>query len=330
MNVKEIKKENIKHNLDFFRSFKKELTIMVKANAYGHGLKEIANILKCENLKLGVATIDEALFLRKYYKGKILIVEPLKDFDKVKGFEFCVDDLESFKEVINLGLDKKCYIKINIGMNRFGIKYDDVKTLKKVAMMAKKHNVKGLMTHFSYLDNEDYTQVQYNRFCKVRKFFPQDIKVSFGGSNVITKDFCFNECRVGIGFYGYENENVKPILTLKSSILRILELKDGEELGYGNRFISQGKTKVGVVAIGYGDGIIRALKDFYVYINGQKCDIIGNICMDCLFVDVTNTKAKVGDEVVFERADLTANHLNTISYEVLTNFSNVRGKTIIV
>ena len=263
-------------------------------------------------------------------KGKILIVEPLKNFDKVQGFDFVVENLEAFNEVVKLGLSENCYLKINTGMNRFGFRYDDFKSLKKVAKIAKKSKIKGLMTHFSYLDDEEYTLLQYQRFCKVRKLFPKNINISFGGSNVISKDFCFNECRIGIGFYGYERGEVEPILSLKSSILRIIELKDGEELGYSNKYISQGKTKVGVVGIGYGDGLSRALKDFYVYVNGQRCDIIGNICMDCLFINVSEVEANAGDEVVFERADLTANHLNTISYEVLTNLSRVRGKTVIL
>ena len=303
---------------------------MVKANAYGHGLKEIAHILRCEKVKLGVATIREAKVLRKYFKGEILIVEPIKFFDEICDFQFVVDDYASVNEVVKRGLTEKCYIKINTGMNRFGFKYDDLKTLKKIAKQTNKIKFKGLLTHFSCLDNEEITAIQYQRFCKIRKLFSKNLSVSFGGSNVIDKNFEFDECRVGIGFYGYECENLKPIMEIKSNILKIVTLKDGEGLGYGNSFISQGKSKIGVVGLGYGDGIRRALKGFYVYVKGQRCDILGNICMDCFFVNLTDVEAKVGDEVCLENAEQTANYLNTISYEVLTAYSNLRGEVSIL
>lgn len=327
MNKKIIYVNNMKKNLEYFMSFGKELTIMVKANAYGHSLEHIVPLLSKCDVKLGVATIDEAKKLRKIWTGKILVVEPIKSLKNLpENVEFCVEDFDVFVDVCKQNLQKKCYIKINSGMNRFGIKFDDSKLIKKFAKHAKKHGVKGLMTHFSYLDNKDLTQAQYNRFVKVKRFFNDNISVSFGGSNVCLYNFDYTELRVGIGFYGYENGCVQPIMKVKSQILRVIELNSGDEVGYSSGYVAAHKIKVAVVGLGYGDGIRRDLTGFYVYINGNKCQIIGNICMDCFFVDVTNIICHEGDEVLFERADVAAKHLKTISYEVLTSFSSLRGK----
>lgn len=298
---------------------------MVKANAYGHGVREIAECLKNEDVTLGVATLDEAIALRRVWEGQILIVEPQRQIDLIKNgnFLFAVDELSAFEEVIQHDLTTNCYIKINTGMNRFGIKYDD-RVLKKFARLAKKHHVRGLMTHFSNLEDEKFSKLQYDRFQKVKKMFPKDIVVSFGGSMVVESGFECDEVRVGLGFYGYGQRVLLPIMEIKSEVLKVLSLCEGEGLGYGNAFVAKNKTKIAVVGLGYGDGIRRDLSGFFVLVNGKRCRIVGNICMDCLFVDVTSVFCQQGDEVCFEDADKVSDFLKTIPYEVLTACSHIR------
>ncbi len=326
MNQKIIYLENIKKNIEYFMSFKKDLTIMVKADAYGHSVEKIVPLLSKFNVKLGVATLDEAIKLNEVWKGEILVVEPLKKFNNLpENVEFCIEDYCSFVEVQRLSLQNRCYIKINSGMNRFGIKCDEIKTLKKIAKVSKKKGIKGLMTHFSYLEDKETTFCQYEKFLKVRKFFASDIDISFGGSNTCLYNFDHTELRVGIGFYGYENNNVQPIVKVKSQVLRILDVKSGDKVGYSSGYVATGKQRIAVIGIGYGDGFRRDLKGFYVLINGHKCRIVGNVCMDCCFADATNVICSEGDEVLLERADVTAEYLKTISYEVLTGYSNLRA-----
>ena len=178
---------------------------MVKANGYGHGLLNIAKLLQEYDVKLGVANASEAIELRKVWKKEIVIVEPIKSLSEVQkhNFEFVVEDLSLLKDVKNLGLLDRCYIKINIGMNRFGLRYDDFKTIKKFAKFVKNEHFLGLMAHFSCLENLEKSKIQYDRFEKVKKIFGKNVNVSFGGSGVINTDFDFDDCRVGIGFYGY-------------------------------------------------------------------------------------------------------------------------------
>jgi len=327
MNKKIINIKNVKHNIEYFSSFNKELVIMVKANAYGHGIEEVVPLLKKEKVVLGVATIDEARRVEKIWKGRILIVEPLKRFDNLSpNFEFCVDDYESFLIAKNMNLLTNCYIKINTGMNRLGFFYND-KSLKKIGKMLRKTKFKGLMTHFSCPEDENNTKLQYQRFLKAKKYFSNVENISFGGTGVCEYPFEFNQLRVGIGFYGYEDKHVLPIMMVESEILDMRTLAEGESLGYGGQFVAEKRTKIAVVGIGYGDGIRRDLSGFSVFINEKSCKIIGRICMDCMFVDVSEIQCKIGDRVEIKSADITANYLKTISYEVLTSFALLRGET---
>lgn len=330
MNQKIIYKNKVKNNLDYYKSFAKKLVIMVKADAYGHCVKTIAKVLKNEDVCLGVATVEEGVRLREFWKKDILVVEPVSHFEGVKKHKllFAVDNLSSLYRAIIEKLNENCYIKINTGMNRFGVKYSD-KVLGKMAGLAKKHKIRGLMTHFSCLDDEKFTLLQMERFEKVKKKFPANVSVSFGGSQVVTDGrLSYDELRVGIGFYGYGEENLMPIMSLKSQVLKVLELKAGESLGYDNAFVAEKKTRIAVVGVGYGDGIDRRLSGFHVYINGTPCEIVGKICMDCLFVRVDG-RCREKDEVVFENASVTAKHLGTISYEVLTRYSAFRGEVVV-
>ena len=328
MNIIHINKKQAINNLRFFQSFEKKITVMIKANAYGRGISEIVEILKDEDVKLGVATIDEAKDLRKIWHKEILIVEPVSDFSQLEDFQFVVDSIEGLKTAQFLGLNKNCYLKINIGMNRFGISLNDRKLLKKIAKIEKKEQIRGILTHFPSLEKEEETKRQYKNFLKIRKIFGDlNLSISFGGTDCYKYDFACDEHRVGIGFYGYGMDNVKPIMSLESQIIKIFELKKGERLGYDGAFEAKYNMKIGIVGIGYGDGIDKKLTGAKVKINDSYCEILGKICMDCFFVDLTNAKAKVGEvATIFDDASYFAEYLNTIPYEILTRCTSVRGK----
>lgn len=330
MNVLRINKERAISNLRFFQSFGKKVTVMVKANAYGHGVCEIAKVLQDEDVKLGVATVEEAMLLSKVWKKEIIIVEPATDLSQMENFQFTIDDVDSLKRVQELGLNENCFLKINVGMNRFGINCKNAIFTKKALKNAKKSKIKGVLTHFPSLKFDETTKKQYKNFIKLKKHL-NDFSVSFGGSEVCKYDFQYDEIRVGIGFYGYGNENVKPIASLHSQLLKVFDLEKGDALGYDGDFVAQRNMKVGVVGIGYGDGIDRRLTGKFVKINNKECKIIGKVCMDCLFVDLTDCNAKAGDDVlIFDDAQIFANTLNTIPYEILTRCSSLRGKRVVV
>jgi alanine racemase len=146
--------------------------------------------------------------------------------------------------------------------------------------------------------------------------------------------FNFPECefdmvRSGIGLYGYNNHlnnELVPVHTLKSIISQIVEAKKGDSIGYNRAFICEEKMKIGIIPLGHADGISRSFsKNAYVIVNGKKCRIIGNICMDVFMVNLNDIDVVEGDQVVIfdkeNNAESFALSTGTISYEILTNLS---------
>lgn len=345
-----------------------KLCAMVKANAYGHGLKEIVEILKNNVDFFGVANLHEALKV-KYItnSSNILIVGRTSNLLETiqNDISFAIISKEQFEELLNflhnyaktyevdLSSKVKIHIKINCGMNRFGInKLSEFKYIYKQAM---KNNiqVEGVFTHFPCIENKLIYEKQKMFFNMFLKEIPnnQNPIVHIGGSGVILKrknkkqiynlpniDINFNMVRVGILLYGYGDDGLlkglKPVMKIESKIVNIIDVKKGEYVGYGTNFKAKTDMKIAVVPVGYADGLPRSFNtDGYLKVvceeDGKKashnCKITGNICMDLTMIDVTAINAKVGDRViVLSDADSMARKLKTISYEILTNFSKLR------
>ena len=345
-----------------------KLCAMVKANAYGHGLKEIVEILKNEVDFFGVANLNEALQVKEIADfANILIVGRTSNLlDTIKNeisfaiiskeqFEELIDFLHNYAKLYNEDLSHKVkiHIKINCGMNRFGL--NKLSEFKYIYRQALKNNlcVEGVFTHFPCIENKLIYEKQKMFFNMFLKEIPnnQNPIIHIGGSGVILKqknkkqinnlpnvDLDFNMVRVGILLYGYGDDNtingIKPVMKIESKIVSIIDVKKGEYVGYGLNFKVKNDMKIAVVPVGYADGLPRAfnadgcLKVIYEN-NGKKishnCQITGNICMDLTMIDVSAINAKVGDRViVLSDADVMARKLKTISYEILTNFSKLR------
>ena len=165
----------------------------------------------------------------------------------------------------------------------------------------------------------------------MRANITQKCPICFGGSGIFDYDFNFDILRLGIGLYGYGNKNLKPVMSIKSYVCKIFYAKKGEFVGYGKKYRVAKDGFFAVVPVGYGDGLRRNLSGkFCVKIGGKIFRAVGNICMDAFFVKIDET-VRVGDEVeIMENAQNFAKKCGTISYEILTGFSNFRGKTIVL
>ena len=138
-------------------------------------------------------------------------------------------------------------------------------------------------------------------------------------------------CRLGIGLYGVDprtNEMLSTVSTLKTTILQIRQIKAGESIGYSRRTVVERDSRIAAIPIGYADGLNRHLgnRHCYCWINGQKAEYVGNICMDVALVDVTDVACEEGDTVEIFGSHLPvtvlSDTLDTIPYEVLTSISN--------
>ena len=335
----EVNLENLEHNINEIKKViqpKTKIMAVVKANAYGHGSILIAEKLSEIGINdFAVATLDEAIELRKHnIKGNILILgyTNFEDLKYVIQYDLIqtIVDYNYSEKIKELKLSQKlnCHIKINTGMNRLGISNEN--ELEEVVKILKDNNIEieGIYTHIYNASNKKHYEEQIEKFKKItgkiniKKIKIVHISASEATMNYPKLDFA-NGCRLGIvmyGFYGPKNLNLKSTFVLKSEVIQINEVKKGETVGYNGTHTAEKDEKIAVVAIGYADGVIRKNKGRFVYIHDKKYEIIGNVCMDMMFVKVDDT-VKVHDMVYVlkdnEHIEEVANYLETIPYEVI-------------
>lgn len=360
----EVDLDAIAHNIKEIRKITNpnaKIMAVVKADAYGHGFLEVAKTLLENGAdRLAVAVLQEGKQLRsRGVTVPILIlgasgeetVEDLINFDitpSVFTYEFAkaLSYETERKEKVT-----KIHIKIDTGMSRIGFLagenneeiVDEIIKISKLPYI----EIEGIFSHFATSDEYDksYTLLQYGRFMDVCN------RLEEKGLNIPIKHICnsaaimmypemhLDMVRPGVILYGmYPSDEVDksrldliPAMTLKSTITHIKEVEPGRGVSYGKEYITDKKTKIATVPIGYADGYLRKLaKHGKMIVDGVKVPIIGRICMDQCMIDVTNVhNIDKGDEVIiFGREGVTvddlAEWLETINYEV----SCVIGKRI--
>lgn len=368
--IAEINLDAIRHNVRQVKS-KTESKIMgiIKANAYGHGVKQIASVLKEEGVyAFGVATADEAIEIRKYgFTEPILILGVTfpEEYHMLidKDISLCVSSPEEAemisKTAQSLGKEAKIHIKLDTGMGRIGFVCgdNDEKNAKKIEYISKLPNIfiEGIFSHMSKADEEDksYANMQFERFMKMCTLLegmgikPPLRHIANSASIVSMKHTHLDMVRMGIITYGLKPSeaidekfiSLRPAMTLKARVSHIKEIKNDSLISYGGHYKASKGQKIATICLGYADGFSRILSDrAYVLINGKKAKITGNICMDQCMADITHIEdAKVGDEVIIFgtdgnntiSVDTVALLLGTINYEVVCSVTGRVPRTYI-
>lgn len=358
----EINLDNLENNIEQIKTIiPKECKIMaiVKANAYGHGLVEVSKKLNQIGVQdFAVATLSEGIALRKNnVKGNILILgyTDLRDIKYVIKYDLIqtIVDYAYAKKIENMELEKrlKVHIKVNTGMNRIGESYSNIDELIEIYQI-KNLQILGTYSHFCVSDSLEEKDIEftnnqiknfYDCIDKIKKLGYSvgkiHIQASYGILNYpnLNSDFV----RPGIIMYGvYNNCNtkvkikLKPVLSLKSKITSIKEIKEGESVSYGRTFIANETKRIATVSIGYGDGYPRNLsnKNVKVLVNNEYAEVIGRICMDQLIIDISKIKeVSEGDIVTLIgkedeiSAERIANKANTITNELLCRLGDRLG-----
>ena len=360
----EVDLDAIAHNIREIRKITNpnaQIMAVVKADAYGHGFLEVTKTLLENGAdRLAVAVLQEGKQLRsRGVTVPILIlgasgeetVEDLINFD-ITPSVFTYD----FAKALSYEAERKekvtkIHIKIDTGMSRIGfLAGDDNEEIANEIIKISKLpyiEVEGIFSHFAASDEYDtsYTHMQFERFMDVCN------KLKEKGLDVPIKHICnsagimmypemhLDMVRPGVILYGmYPSDEVdksrldlKPAMTLKSTVTHIKDVPAGRGVSYGREYITEGTTKIATVPIGYADGYLRKLaKEGKMIVNGTLVPIVGRICMDQCMIDVTNVNnIDRGDEVIiFGKTGVTiddlASWLETINYEV----SCVIGKRI--
>lgn len=325
----------------------------VKADAYGHGAVEVSKVLEENGIDMfSVAMIDEGINLRNNgIKAPILVlgltppeyVKEAVEYDLIQT----VSDYNTAEAISKAAkeLSKKAviHIKIDTGMGRIGFRpekesFDEIENISKLENI----EINGIFTHFCTSDEKDktFTYVQKEKFVYAVKELEKrgiNIPLKHASASAGLMDFddlFFNAVRPGIILYGYYPSDdvmkdrlpIKPVMSLKSNVMYIKDIENGDTIGYGRTYMANEKRTIATIPAGYADGYNRLLSNKgCVLVNGKRAQLKGRICMDQCMADITGINAKQWDEVVLMgkqgneeiTADEIANEIGTISYEVL-------------
>jgi alanine racemase len=333
----------------------KVMTIL-KANAYGHGMVEIARHVVAHGADyLGVAVLEEGILLRE--QG---ITAPILVLGGIMGNQVplflrydltltasSVEKLEQVEAAANLlGAPARVHLKIDTGMERIGVHYYSAETLLDASLRCQNVTIEGIFSHFATADSDDlsYAHLQLERFQEVLRFYerrslpPPPLRHMANSAAILQlPESYFDMVRPGILLYGvYPNRElprtvpVRPALTWKSNVVYFKVVQPGHPVGYGSTWLSDHLVRILTIPVGYGDGYFRSMSNkAEVIVRGKRYPVVGRISMDQITVNIEWDSAYNGDEVLLigEAGDcaLTANDLadwaGTIPYEILTNIN---------
>lgn len=340
----------LQHNIQMLRQRapQSKLLAVVKANAYGHGTWPLAEHLVDVD-GFGVARIEEALNLRAHGVVKpILLLEgfyspkdlPVLVTNNIHTVVHSIEQLEALEQA-NLEASVNVWLKIDTGMHRLGVRPEEVNEF--ITRLKACHNVVKPLRYVSHLgcaDDSDcgVTEQQIETFLKMTEGQEGERSLSASAGTLAWPQAQFEWIRPGIIMYGispFEEEarqastfDAKPVMTLTSSLIAVRTVKKGESVGYGGIWTSERDTKVGVLAIGYGDGYPRSAPNGTpVLINGRIVPMAGRVSMDMMTVDLgPDATDKVGDEAILWGEGLpietVAAVTGTIVYELVTKLTS--------
>lgn len=367
----EISKSALSHNIKTFRKLVGKDVVLapaIKANAYGHGLVECAReFLKAGANYLCVNALWEAEILRQHkITSPLLIIgyTPLSDLKKAVQLkvDLIAYNLETLQALGKMGKKVNVHLKIETGNHRQGV---ELKALPEVIKLFKKYpqlQIQGISTHFANIEdriNHKYALYQLKQFKEAIRIMeehglaPHYRHCANSAAAIVLPEAHFNFVRIGISCYGlWPSEKtfkaaqhagiditLKPVLTWKTVIAQIKEVKKGSLIGYGCTYEMPQDGRIAILPVGYYDGYVRLLSNKgVVLIHGKRAHVVGRVCMNMIMVNVTHIpEAKLEDEVVLigkqGKAEVSAEEIaalsHTINYEVTTRINGQIGRKLV-
>lgn len=352
LNTVEISANNLKTNYTYLSGLSHQrIAPVLKSNAYGHGLVQIAKILdECNAPFFCVDSLYEAYeLLKAKIKTPILIMGYVNPHNlKVKRlpFSYVAYDLELIKAINEYQPGANIHIFVDTGMHREGIPMEELENFIQETKKYSQVTIDGLMSHFGEANGPEnpLTKQQIDNFTKAQEIVkkenihPKWVHISASGGTLHLqkyKEQLGNVARTGVAIYGYDpkerNNNLHPGLQVKTTLAQIKELRQGEKVGYDFTFTATRNMRIGLLPIGYFDGVDRRLSNKgCVKIGNQFCDIIGKVSMNITMIDITDVQnAEIGQEVIVYSNEINdknslyaaAKLCKTIPYELLVHFS---------
>ncbi len=331
-----------KKNLEFLGRIAggvEKLFAVLKDNAYGHGIEEMAPLAAAIGIKqVVVKDIKEALKVKPFFQKVLILIEPHPQnsvIDNKLIYSACsIEAMKKFQKNTNI------HLKIDTGMRRNGIKPKQIKEAFEI-IKEKNLNLEGVFTHFYGADMIGSDYYVQKRMWQEVKTTCKNLNSSFGfkplifhskNSAALLRDCKMDDefARVGIASYGYTDLDIsfgtfplKPVLNLWAEKISTREINKNEKLGYGGCFKAPKDMIVSTYDVGYGDGFFRTDGKKELILNSGK-KILGRLCMDCMSVESKEEKI-----CVFDNVSHIAKHFNTISYEVLSRLSPFLKRVVI-
>jgi alanine racemase len=328
--------------------------IVLKANAYGHGLVEVARHLGPDADYIGVAMLEEGILLRQMGVGTPILVlggiwsEQIPQYLQ-HNLTLTASSVERLEQIelaaTRMDIKAKVHLKIDTGMERIGVHYYNAHTLQDAAIRSRHIEVEGIYSHFANADRSDlaHARLQLERFQEVLHFYeknslPAPIRHMANSAAILQlEESYFDMVRPGILMYGvYPSADVKhtvvvkPALTWKSRVVYFKVIKPGHPVSYGSIWESDHMVRIVTIPVGYGDGYLRRMSNrAQVLLHGKRYPQVGVICMDQMMVNIEWDSAYHGDEVILIgeadgqqiAVEDMAEWAETIPYEILTNIN---------
>lgn len=352
----EVNLKRIEENLAAIRQkvAPSKVMLVAKANAYGHGLVEVARALAQKVDYIGVAVLEEGILLRRLgIRAPIIVLGGIwgEQIHRYLQYDLTltassVGRLEQINEIAGqLKLRARVHLKIDTGMERIGVHYCTARTLQEAALRCANVEVEGIYSHFANADAEDlsHARLQLERFQEVLRFYhdhslPTPMRHIANSAAVLQlPESYLDMVRPGIMLYGVypspstpRSVEVRPALSWKSRVVYFKVVKSGHPVSYGSTWQTDHDVRVVTVPVGYGDGYFRSMSNrAQVIIRGAKYRQVGTICMDQLMVNIEAGSSYNGDEVILlgesggEKITVEdlAGWAETIPYEILTNIN---------
>ena len=336
----------LRHNFQQVRALvgdKHPILAMIKANAYGHGLQEVALTLSQANA-FGVANLSEAMDLRSVGITQPIVV--MSGFNSALELEYCsqyqfipvVHHVLQVSLLENTHLSKpiSIYLKLDSGMTRLGFRSTEyLSVLKRLQTCACVQGPIVLMTHFADADSKNiaFTQLQYQRFVQLTANLSLPKSMANSAAILAHTNTWADWIRPGLILYGVspfrdslgQNHHLQPVMTLTSRLIALKTICKDETVGYGCTWRCPHDMDIAIAAIGYGDGYPwHAKHGTPVLLNGQRCPLLGRVSMDMIAIDISALKkVSLGDRVILWGESLPVEEIarcaQTIPYELLCN-----------
>ncbi len=341
---------NLLHNYHLLQQHAEQAQIMavVKADAYGHGLKCIAQTLQqagCEYF--AVTDTNEGVQLRSHLGKEASIIllsglfEPIEaGICQIHNLTPVITDERHIQWLHGQNFTGKVWLKVDTGMQRLGAENPE----KLIQLCHQYHiSLAGIMSHLACADTPEHplNPIQADAFYQLHQAIAAHLPASLLNSAglIALPQHKHDMIRPGIALYGaepvaHEPLGLKPVMQLSGQVMQIREIEKGVTLSYGASYAAEKDMNIALICVGYGDGLPRALSNQgYAEFQNQHLPIVGRICMDYCLLDITHSDLKVGDSVTFWGESLSPNivaeMLDTIPYTLMTGI-NQRVRRIVI